>query len=237
MKRRLVLPTYDEANNLPLVVDRVLALPEEFEILVVDDDSPDGTGRVANQLQNRYPQRVQVLHRKNRRGLGTAYVEGFLLSLQEGYDQLFQMDCDLSHRPEDLSRLASKLDTFDVVLGSRYIPGGSVQGWAYPRRIISRFGSLYARTLLKLSVHDATGGFRAFRRNALETIDLKQIVSQGYAFQVEIAYRAQRRQLALTEIPICFIERESGQSKMNFAIALEAAWKIPLLPRILRQQK
>ena len=236
LKRRLVLPTFDEFSNLEWVVDRVLVLPEGFEILIVDDDSPDGTGRLADQLAQQHPDRIQVLHRRGRRGLGTAYVEGFERSLAEGAEEIYQMDCDLSHQPEDLSRLADALVSADMVLGSRYIPGGSVRNWSLLRRLVSRFGSLYASCLLCLPIRDVTGGFRAFRADALRRVDISQIVSRGYAFQVEMAYRAMIAGLEIVEIPICFFEREAGQSKMSFGVALEAAWRVPLFPHKLRQE-
>jgi dolichol-phosphate mannosyltransferase len=238
----VVVPTYNEADNLPLLVDQIMALPG-FQVLVVDDNSPDGTGRVAEGLRPRYPGRVCVLHRPGKLGLGTAYVQGFQVGLEQGHRHLFQMDADFSHSPSDLLRLHAALEKgADLALGSRYASGGTTHGWPLWRLAMSRAGSLYARYLLGVPVRDLTGGFRGWRREALLRLELDSLRSRGYAFQVETAYRCARLGGAVVEVPILFAERRSGRSKMSRAIFLEAAtlvWRLRLeelgLPTPLRQ--
>jgi dolichol-phosphate mannosyltransferase len=226
----VILPTYNEAENLERVVAAVLAAVPNAHILVVDDSSPDGTGAIADALDG-----VEVLHRPRKSGLGRAYVAGFAYALEAGAATVVEMDADLSHDPADLPRLLERVASgADVVLGSRYVPGGGIQDWDALRRGISRFGCGYARRVLGVPVRDLTGGFKAFRASALEAIDYASVRSQGYAFQVELTYRALRRGLRVDEVPIVFREREHGDSKMSALIALEAAWLVPAL-RLGRQ--
>jgi dolichol-phosphate mannosyltransferase len=221
----VILPTYDEAENLETMVAAVLAAVPGVRILVVDDASPDGTGEIAEALEG-----VEVLHRPRKSGLGRAYVAGFAHALRAGAATVVEMDADLSHDPRDLPRLLAPLAAgADVVLGSRYVPGGGIQNWDALRRGLSRFGCSYARRVLGVPVRDLTGGFKAFRASALEAIDYAAVRSQGYAFQVELTYRALQRGLRVEEVPIVFREREHGESKMSALIALEAAWLVPAL--------
>jgi dolichol-phosphate mannosyltransferase len=233
----LILPTFNEAENLETVVTRARAVladasPQDFRILVVDDDSPDGTGRIADRLAAAHDD-VDVLHRTQRAGLGPAYLAGFAYALEHGAGYVFEMDSDLSHDPADLPRLleAVRDDSADVALGSRYVPGGGVSDWGLLRRFISRGGSQYARVVLSLSVRDLTGGFKCFRREVLEAIDLPTVRSHGYAFQVELTYRAVRAGFRVVEVPIVFRDRAYGESKMSWRIAAEAFWLLPQLRR------
>jgi dolichol-phosphate mannosyltransferase len=229
MKTTVVIPTYNEAANLPALVAELLALPlEDLRIVVVDDASPDGTGQVADELARQEPQRLQVLHRPAKLGLGTAYIAGFHLALDAGADTIVQMDADFSHAPADVLRLLEALATCDVAVGSRYVDGGRLdERWSWWRFLLSWWAnSIYARLILGLKVRDATAGFKAWRRSALEAIDLDAIRSNGYVFQVEMAYVAQRLGLRVREIPIYFEDRRIGQSKMSIPIKLEAAWRV-----------
>ncbi|HYC82152.1 MAG TPA: polyprenol monophosphomannose synthase [Solirubrobacterales bacterium] len=226
----LVLPTYNEAGNLEPIVARSLAqLPDGARVLVVDDASPDGTGAIADRLAAERPDRVEVLHRSGKRGLGPAYIAGFRRALAAGAGLVLEMDADFSHDPADLPRLLAAAEDADLVIGSRYVPGGRVEAWSPSRRLLSRGGSAYARHVLGLGVHDLTGGFKCFRREVLEAIDLDGVDSRGYAFQVEMTYRAARCGFRLLEIPIVFHDRREGASKMTAAIAAEAAWRVPWL--------
>jgi dolichol-phosphate mannosyltransferase len=232
----LVLPTFNEAENLETVVAaarRVLgeAAPEGFRVLVVDDDSPDGTGAMADELAAAHPGEVEVLHRAVREGLGPAYLAGFERALSGGASYVFEMDADLSHDPADLARLLAPVrdGDADLALGSRYVPGGGVADWGAIRRIVSRGGSWYARRTLGLPVHDLTGGFKCFRAAVLREIDLPSVRSRGYAFQVELTYRTIVRGLRVVEVPIVFRDRQAGSSKMSRSIILEAIWRVPLL--------
>jgi dolichol-phosphate mannosyltransferase len=234
----LVLPTFNEAENVDLVVDaarRTLAAaaPEGFRILVVDDDSPDGTGAIADRLAEAHPDEIEVLHRTERTGLGPAYLAGFAHALAGGAGYVFEMDADLSHDPADLARLLAAVrdDGADVALGSRYVAGGGVADWGAMRRWVSRTGSWYARRTLGLEVRDLTGGFKCFRADVLRAIDLPTVRSHGYAFQVELTYRALLRGFRVVEVPIVFRDRERGTSKMSWRIAVEAAWLVPQLRR------
>jgi dolichol-phosphate mannosyltransferase len=228
----LVLPTYNEVENLEALVQAVLknlrkASPEGFVVLVVDDSSPDGTGGVADRLAAEH-EPVRVLHRPAKRGLGPAYLAGFAEALAGGAAYVMEMDADFSHDPADLARLLEAArDGADLVLGSRYVPGGGVTDWGAVRRLVSRGGSLYARVMLSMTEHDLTGGFKCFRRATLEAIDLDTVSSKGYAFQIELSYRAARRGLRIVEVPIVFRERRVGTSKMSARIALEAFWRVP----------
>jgi dolichol-phosphate mannosyltransferase len=229
----LILPTYEEAGNVERVVAAALAAlaraaPGAHRILIVDDDSPDGTGRIADALAERHPE-VGVLHRAEREGLGPAYLAGFAEALAGGATLVVEMDADLSHDPEDIVRLVAAMQDADLVLGSRYVRGGRVCDWGPFRRIVSRGGSLYAQAVLGLRVQDLTGGFKCFRREVLEAIDLDRISTRGYAFQVEMTYRALRRGFEVVEVPIVFRERRVGTSKMDLSIVAEAVWRLPLL--------
>ena len=228
----LVVPTYNEAENLEPLVQAVLpvmgrAAPDGFRMLVVDDGSPDGTGELADRLAADHAA-VEVLHREEKGGLGPAYLAGFARALAGGAGYVLEMDADFSHDPSDLERLlAGAYDGADLVLGSRYVPGGGVTDWGPLRRLVSRGGSLYAKWVLGLDQHDLTGGFKCFRREALEAIDLPSVRSQGYAFQIELTYRVARRGMRIVEVPIVFREREVGASKMSPLIAAEAIWRVP----------
>jgi dolichol-phosphate mannosyltransferase len=232
----LVLPTFNEAENLERMVGAASAVlrdaaPEGFRILVVDDDSPDGTGAIADRLAATRPGEVEVMHRTAREGLGPAYLAGFRRALDRGAGFVFEMDCDFSHDPADLARLLAAVRDggADLALGSRYVAGGGVEDWTLPRRVLSRGGCLYAQAMLTAPVRDLTGGFKCFRAEVLETIDLPTVRSRGYAFQVELTYRALRRGFRVVEVPITFRDREAGDSKMSWRIAAEAVWLVPLL--------
>jgi dolichol-phosphate mannosyltransferase len=228
----LVLPTYNEAENLEGIVRA--ALPNlassglEHHVLVVDDNSPDGTGQIADRLAAEIDE-VEVLHRPHKEGIGPAYLAGFTHALARGADLLMEMDSDFSHDPADLPRLIAAAEDADLVLGSRYVPGGGVTDWGFGRRLISRGGSFYARVLLGVPVHDLTGGFKCFRRSVLEQLDLSGVGTDGYGFQIEMTYRAVRAGFRVIEVPILFRDRRVGASKMSARIAVEAFWKVPAL--------
>jgi dolichol-phosphate mannosyltransferase len=225
----ICLPTYNEHENLEPMVRALGGLGlEGLEVLVIDDASPDGTGEIADRLATELPW-VHVLHRERKEGLGRAYLAGFRRALELGADLVFELDCDFSHDPTDVPRLAAAAAEADLVLGSRYVPGGGTRNWGLLRRFISRGGSLYAQALLQLGIRDLTGGFKCYRRVVLETIDLDAISSLGYAFQIETTYRALRAGFRVVEVPITFADREVGGSKMSKAIVLEAVWKVPVL--------
>ena len=220
------LPTYNERENLEAML-RALG-DKDLHVLVVDDNSPDGTGELADKLAEELDY-VSVLHRPGKEGLGPAYLAGFRRALAEGAELVLEMDCDFSHNPADVPRLVAAAADADLVLGSRYVEGGGVRNWGLLRRIISAGGSWYARVLLGAPVHDLTGGFKCYRRAVLEAIDLDAIHSKGYAFQIETTYRALRAGFRVVEVPITFVDREAGGSKMSKAIVAEAIWKVPLL--------
>jgi dolichol-phosphate mannosyltransferase len=225
----VIVPTFDEALNVePLVAAVRNLLPASRRILIVDDSSPDGTGEIAERLAAEHGD-VEVLHRPRKEGLGPAYLDGFRRALGQGAELLLQMDADFSHDPAYLPRLLDASRNADLVLGSRYVPGGGVTEWGPMRRLISRGGSAYARIALGLGVRDLTGGFKCWRRGALEAIDLDSVNSRGYAFQVEMTYRAIRSGLRVAEVPIVFRERRVGASKMTGAIVAEAVWRVPAL--------
>jgi dolichol-phosphate mannosyltransferase len=225
----LVLPTYNEADNIePLVEAARSNLPADAQILIVDDGSPDGTGERADRLAERVAN-VRVLHRTRKEGIGPAYVAGFRLALAAGAGLILEMDADFSHDPAYLPRLIEASRNADLVLGSRYVPGGGVSDWGPMRRAISRGGSSYARLILGVGVHDLTGGFKCFHREVLEAIDLDSIQARGYAFQIEMTYRAIRRGFRVVEVPIVFRDRRLGNSKMDSGILAEAVWKVPRL--------
>jgi dolichol-phosphate mannosyltransferase len=225
----LVLPTYNEAENLEAVVSAALAkLPDQARVLIVDDNSPDGTGEIAERLAAER-QRVLALHRPGKEGIGPAYLAGFKAALAGGAGLILEMDADFSHDPAYLPRLLEAAERSELVLGSRYVAGGAVADWGPLRRAISRGGSAYARIILGVGVRDLTGGFKCFRREVLEAIDLGSIASQGYAFQVEMTYRAIRAGFRVLEVPIVFRDRRAGRSKMDARIFAEAVWQVPLL--------
>jgi len=225
----VVIPTYNEAGNVPNIVPQVLAQDPRLEILVVDDNSPDGTGQLAAAIAAREP-RVHVLHREGKLGLGTAYLTGFRWALDRGYDYVFEMDADFSHDPEHLKQFLKAIEEADLVLGSRYLGGKvTIVNWPMPRLLLSYCANVYARWVTGLRIWDLTGGFKCFRRRVLEAIDLPRVRSNGYAFQIEMSVRAWRKGFTLKEIPIVFVDRTEGQSKMNKTIVREAVWMVPRL--------
>lgn len=231
----VIVPTYNEAGSIePLLrsvaAELAVAAPGDHRILVVDDGSPDGTGAIAERLGSELGV-VEVLHRSEKGGLGKAYLAGFAHALERGAQLLFEMDADLSHDPVYLPRLLAAAQSADLVLGSRYVPGGGVRNWGPLRRLISRGGCLYARLVLRLPQHDLTGGYKCIRRELLEAIELESVRSQGYVFQIEITYRAVLAGFRVTEVPIVFRDREVGTSKMSGRIAREAMWRVPQLRR------
>jgi dolichol-phosphate mannosyltransferase len=229
----LCLPTYDERENLPRMVDAIAAVREatgdDLDVLVIDDGSPDGTGEIADELAATRPW-LHVLHRTRKEGLGRAYLAGFAWALARQYDRVLEMDCDFSHDPDRIPALRAAVDGgADLALGSRYVPGGGVRDWGLVRRIISRGGCLYARLILQLPVHDLTGGFKCFDRRVLEAIALADVQAEGYAFQIEMTYRARLLGFRTVEVPIIFSDRVAGGSKMSRRIVAEAAWRVPQL--------
>jgi dolichol-phosphate mannosyltransferase len=228
MKTIIVLPTFNEADNLPKIVEAILAHQEPmFNLLIVDDNSPDGTGEIADALTAQHPEQIQVLHRIDRRGLASAYIEGFQIALDNGADVIGQMDSDFSHDPQKLPEMLAALENADLAIGSRYTPGGSVDlEWPFWRKFLSGFGNFYARTILHLPTKDVTTGYRMWRREALDAMPLDEIVSSGYVFLVEMVYVAHKLGFRLSEVPIYFADRKWGQSKMNLKIQLEAAYRV-----------
>jgi dolichol-phosphate mannosyltransferase len=220
------LPTYNERENVERMVRALV--DRGVRVLVVDDNSPDGTGEIADALAAELEQ-VDVLHRERKQGLGPAYLAGFRRALADGAELVLEMDCDFSHDPDDVPRLVEAARRADLVLGSRYVPGGSIPNWGLLRRFISRGGCIYAQVFLQTRLRDLTGGFKCYRRRVLESIDLGAIDSKGYAFQIETTYRALRKGFRVVEVPITFVDREEGGSKMSKAIVVEAVWKVPLL--------
>ena len=231
----VVIPTYDERLNVERIVGRVRAAVPPADVLVVDDDSPDGTGELADRLADQDPQ-VHVLHRLGKQGLGAAYLAAFGWGLTRGYRVLVEMDADGSHQPEQLPSLLDALEDADLVLGSRWVAGGSVVNWPRSRELLSRGGNTYVRLMLGLGLRDATGGFRAFRRETLDKLDIDNVASQGYCFQVDLARRAVAQGMRVREVPIEFVERELGVSKMSGTIVREALWRVTVwgLARPLR---
>jgi dolichol-phosphate mannosyltransferase len=223
------LPTYDERENLePMLRALAGVLGPDDRVLVIDDNSPDGTGELADRLAAELSF-VDVLHRERKQGLGPAYLAGFRRALDAGAELVLEMDCDFSHDPDDVPRLLEAAADADLVLGSRYVAGGGVENWSIVRRAISAGGSLYARLILGVPIRDLTGGFKCFRRAVLEALPLEEVHARGYAFQIELTYRALRRGFRVREVPIRFTDRVVGGSKMSRAIVLEAVWKVPLL--------
>lgn len=227
MSRSLVIiPTYNERENLPRIVPQVLAQHPSLDVLVVDDGSPDGTGVLADELAAREP-RVHVLHREGKQGLGTAYLAGFRWGLERGYDYLFEMDADFSHDPAHIPQFLDAINVADLVLGSRYLDGRvTVVNWPMGRLLLSYFANIYARVVTGMPVADATGGFKCFRREVLEALELDKVESNGYAFQIEMSFRAWKKGFRIREIPIMFVDRNIGESKMSKRIVREAVWRV-----------
>jgi dolichol-phosphate mannosyltransferase len=226
----VVLPTYNERENLPVMVEALhnLGIPG-LEVLVVDDNSPDGTGQLAEELGERYSGtfEIHVAHRPQKMGLGPAYIDGFGRALALGADVVVEMDADFQHDPKVLHEFRRWIEEYDIVVGSRYIPGGSVEDrWSFWRKLLSRGGAVYSRFILGLRIHDPTGGFKCFRASALRALDLSKIRSSGYTFQIEMSYACQRAGLRVKEVPIRFVDRERGTSKMSARIAIEAIWRV-----------
>lgn len=224
-KYLVVLPTYNELESLPVVLERLFAHNPQVNVLIVDDASPDGTGKLADRMA-KADARIQVLHRDAKNGLGAAYIAGFRLGLAQRFDYLIEMDADGSHRSQDLVKLIEASTKADLVIGSRWVRGGAVENWAWHRVALSRFGNLYARTLLGVTIRDMTAGFRVFRADLLAKLIENDVASAGYSFQIEMAWRASRAGAVITEVPITFVEREFGSSKMSSAIVREALWLI-----------
>jgi dolichol-phosphate mannosyltransferase len=236
----IVIPTYNERENLPILVKQILALPiADAELLIVDDNSPDGTGDLADSFAKETNGKVHVLHRSGKLGLGTAYVAGFKKALELGAERVVQMDADFSHPPEKLTEFMQAIQDHDLVIGSRYVEGGSLDhDWPFWRKALSGFGNFYARAILGLKIRDVTAGFRMWRREALQHIPLERIRSNGYMFQVEMAYLASKLGLTFKEIPIYFAERKFGKSKIDLSIQVEAAvsvWKLPFRYRDIKR--
>jgi dolichol-phosphate mannosyltransferase len=228
MKALVIIPTYNEMENLPRIVPAVLSQDDRLSVLIVDDNSPDGTGRLAEEMAQEN-QRVHVLHRPGKAGLGMAYRAGFKWALERDYDRVFEMDADFSHDPKYLPDFLQATDKTDLVLGSRYISGVNVINWPISRLLLSYFANVYARLVTGLPVRDSTGGFKCFRREVLEAIDLDGVGSNGYAFQIEMSFRVWKKGYSIREIPIVFTDRERGQSKMSKGIVREAVWMVPKL--------
>jgi dolichol-phosphate mannosyltransferase len=226
MRATVCLPTYNERENVERMVRALHGLG--VSVLVIDDNSPDGTGAIADGLAGELDG-VAVLHRERKEGLGPAYLAGFRRALADGADLILELDCDFSHDPADVPRLIAAAEDADLVLGSRYVRGGGTANWGLVRRVVSRGGSLYAQLVLGLRVRDLTGGFKCYRRAVVEALPLDEIHSKGYAFQIETTYRAARKGFRVREVPICFTDREEGGSKMTNAIVAEAIWRVPLL--------
>lgn len=228
MKTTVVLPTYNESQNIVEIASALLELPvDDLSILVVDDNSPDGTGQIADSLAAKHPERVEILHRLGKKGLGSAYVEGFTHAINTGAEAIIQMDADFSHAPRYIPKMLEELRGCDVVVGSRYVPGGSVdEHWGWGRRMLSKFANTaYARLILRLHVQDVTAGFKIWKKETLLGIDLRRVNSNGYVFQVEMAYLAERLGYRALELPIYFEDRRIGRSKMSLSVKFEAAWR------------
>lgn len=232
----LVLPTYDESENLESIAAAITeqleaAVPNDWHLLIVDDNSPDGTGDIADRLSAESGGKIEVLHRAGKEGLGRAYVAGFKHALAGGAERVIQMDADFSHDPADIPRLLEASESADLVIGSRYVNGGVVRDWGTARRVLSRGGCRYASTILGIQVNDLTGGFKCLKRNTLELVDLDSVKAEGYVFQIEVTYRALLQGLKVVEVPITFRDRRAGTSKMSSRIAIEAMWSVLALRR------
>lgn len=228
MKKLVIIPTYNEIENVERIIRAVISLPQEFEILIIDDGSPDGTAEKVRQLQEEFPRTLNLLQRKGKLGLGTAYLTGFKWALERDYDYVFEMDADFSHAPEDLPRLldACENEGGDIAIGSRYSKGVSVVNWPIGRILISYFASVYVRTVLGFKIFDSTAGFICYSRKALQTINLDAVKMKGYGFQIEMKYTAFRKGLCIKEVPVIFVNRQEGTSKMSSGIFGEAFWGV-----------
>jgi dolichol-phosphate mannosyltransferase len=225
MKTLVIIPTYNESENIGRIVPQVLEKDTSIHVLIVDDNSPDGTGRIADEMANQ-DDRILVIHRQSKSGLGTAYITGFKFALENGYDLVFEMDCDFSHDPKYIVGFLEAVKDADLVLGSRYISGVNVINWPMSRLLLSYYANVYSRLVTGLPVRDATGGFKCFRREVLEDIDLDRVKSNGYSFQIEMSFRAWKKGFKIKEIPIVFEDRKVGQSKMSKKIVREAVWMV-----------
>lgn len=230
MKRVVIIPTYNERENIAKMIDTVMGLEGHYDLLIVDDGSPDGTANIVREKQEVYPDRLFMIERSGKLGLGTAYIAGFKYALEKGYDRIFEMDCDFSHNPNDLARLDAMLDDKDVAIGSRYSKGVNVVNWPMGRLLMSYFASKYVRIVTRMPVCDATAGFVGYRREVLERIDLDAIAMNGYGFQIEMKYSAWRLGFTIGEVSIIFIDREEGTSKMSSGIFGEAFFGVLKLP-------
>ncbi|MBO5217572.1 MAG: polyprenol monophosphomannose synthase [Alistipes sp.] len=231
MRRLVIIPTYNEIDNISAMIDKVFSLPIEFDLLVIDDGSPDGTAAVVKERQTEFPERLHLVEREGKLGLGTAYIAGFKWALERDYDYVFEMDCDFSHNPDDLVRLYERAEEgYDVVVGSRYIEGVNVVNWPMSRLLMSYGASLYVRMMTWMPMKDSTAGFVCYSRKALETIDLDKVRMKGYGFQIEMKYSAWKLGLKLSEVSIVFTERRVGVSKMSGGIFGEAFWGVMKLP-------
>lgn len=226
MKKIVILPTYNEKGNIIKIVPKILASKLGLDILIVDDNSPDGTGKIADQFVKKYKNKVFVLHRKDKEGLGKAYIAGFNWALKKNYGIIIQMDADFSHNPKYLATMLQEIKKYDLVIGSRYVKGGGTKGWTIDRKILSRGGSLYSKIILGITLDDLTGGFKCWRAGSLRRVDLDSITSNGYSFQIEMNFRAATSGLKIKEIPIIFVDREKGKSKMSGNIVREAMTKV-----------
>ena len=230
MRRLIIIPTYNEKENVTKMIDRLMSMPEGFDLLIVDDGSPDGTANLVREAQQRYGERVAMIERSGKLGLGTAYIAGFKYALAKGYDRIFEMDCDFSHNPDDLPRLDVMLDGKDVAIGSRYSRGVNVVNWPMGRLLMSYFASKYVRIVTRMPVADATAGFVGYRREVLDAIDFDRVAMNGYGFQIEMKYTAWRIGFSIGEVSIIFIDREEGTSKMSSGIFGEAFFGVLKLP-------
>ncbi len=231
MRKLVIIPTYNERENISAMIDKVFSLPEAFDLLVIDDGSPDGTAAIVRSRQAEFPERLHLLERAGKLGLGTAYLTGFDWALRRDYDCVCEMDCDFSHNPDDLVQLVRKAaEGYDVVVGSRYVKGVNVVNWPMSRLLMSWFASYYVRIVTRMPLHDATAGFVCYTRRALETIDLDAVRMNGYGFQIEMKYTAWRLGLRIAEVPIIFVERREGTSKMSGGIFSEAFFGVMKLP-------
>ncbi len=226
MKNIVILPTYNEKENITKIIQAIFDLKQPLDILIVDDNSPDGTGKIADKLAYQHKNHLFVLHRQGKEGLGRAYIAGFKWALERNYDNIIQMDADFSHDPKYLKDMLREIKNNDLVIGSRYVKGGGTKGWPIHRKIISRGGSLYSKIILGISLNDLTGGFKCWRANLLKKIGLDTITSNGYSFQIEMNYRAYRKRAKIKEIPIIFVDRTNGKSKMSKKIFREAIFKV-----------
>ena len=230
MRRLIIIPTYNEKENITKMIDRLMSMPEGFDLLIVDDGSPDGTANLVREAQQRYGERVAMIERSGKLGLGTAYIAGFKYALAKGYDRIFEMDCDFSHNPDDLPRLDAMLDGKDVAIGSRYSRGVNVVNWPMGRLLMSYFASKYVRIVTRMPVADATAGFVGYRREVLDAVDFDRVAMNGYGFQIEMKYTAWRLGFSIGEVSIIFIDREEGTSKMSSGIFGEAFFGVLKLP-------